>query len=89
VSKGLEVVGPTDHKGLILSIYFHDPSGIRLELTTPLDKAWNRHGDQARADLALWEGWKAEARRTGQPVEQFMVERIKETRKRYEHKEPR
>jgi catechol 2,3-dioxygenase-like lactoylglutathione lyase family enzyme len=31
-SRGMEVVGPTDH-GIIKSIYFHDPSGHRLELT--------------------------------------------------------
>src|SRR5437764_11506708 len=32
VGKGLDVIGPIDHKGLILSIYFHDPNGLRLEL---------------------------------------------------------
>ena len=31
-SKGLEVVGPTDH-GIIKSIYFFDPNGHRIELT--------------------------------------------------------
>ena len=31
-SRGLEVVGPTDH-GIIRSIYFFDPNGHRLELT--------------------------------------------------------
>jgi catechol 2,3-dioxygenase-like lactoylglutathione lyase family enzyme len=30
---GLEVVGPTDH-GIIQSIYFFDPNGHRIELTT-------------------------------------------------------
>ncbi|WP_275099565.1 VOC family protein [Sedimenticola hydrogenitrophicus] len=30
---GIEVVGPTDH-GIIKSIYFFDPNGHRLELTT-------------------------------------------------------
>lgn len=84
VSKGLSVIGPTNHKGLILSIYFHDPNGIRLELTTPLDKQWNHHGQQATTDLQNWEAWKAEAKRTGRPVDQVLVERIKETRKRYE-----
>ncbi|WP_213958851.1 VOC family protein [Variovorax sp. dw_954] len=33
---GLQVLGPVDHDGYVLSIYFHDPSGHRLELTTPL-----------------------------------------------------
>ncbi|HEB95310.1 MAG TPA: VOC family protein [Sedimenticola thiotaurini] len=31
--KGIEVVGPTNH-GIIKSIYFFDPNGHRLELTT-------------------------------------------------------
>lgn len=33
-AKGLKVVGPTNHDDFILSIYFFDPSGHRLELTT-------------------------------------------------------
>src|SRR3546814_7678351 len=39
---GIPIVGPTDHNGLIYSIYFHDPNKIRLEITTPLDADWNR-----------------------------------------------
>lgn len=31
-SKGVEVIGPTEH-GIIRSIYFFDPNGHRLELT--------------------------------------------------------
>ncbi len=33
---GLDVVGPTDH-GIIYSIYFFDPNGVRLEITAPLE----------------------------------------------------
>lgn len=33
VEKGIDVIGPTDH-GIIKSIYFFDPNGHRLELTT-------------------------------------------------------
>lgn len=33
VAAGLDVVGPTDH-GIIKSIYFFDPNGHRIELTT-------------------------------------------------------
>jgi hypothetical protein len=33
-ARGLKVVGPTNHDDFILSIYFFDPSGHRLELTT-------------------------------------------------------
>jgi catechol 2,3-dioxygenase-like lactoylglutathione lyase family enzyme len=32
-ARGIEVVGPTNHDDFILSIYFFDPSGHRLELT--------------------------------------------------------
>lgn len=83
-ARGVAVIGPTNHKGLLLSIYFHDPSGIRLELTTPLDADWNRHQQLARDDLAKWESWKREARDAGRPLEPYLVERIRETRKRYE-----
>lgn len=43
-AQGLSVVGPTNHDDFILSIYFFDPSGHRLELTT-------RTGDPARHAL--------------------------------------
>jgi catechol 2,3-dioxygenase-like lactoylglutathione lyase family enzyme len=33
---GIEVLGPADHK-ICQSIYFHDPSGHRLELTYPTE----------------------------------------------------
>jgi len=36
-SKGLDVVGPTNHE-IIKSIYFFDPNGHRLELTVRTDK---------------------------------------------------
>jgi catechol 2,3-dioxygenase-like lactoylglutathione lyase family enzyme len=62
---GVEVLGPVDHKGLVESIYFHDPNGIRLELTVPLDKAWNRHTRRGYADLKLWVETKERARRAG------------------------
>jgi catechol 2,3-dioxygenase-like lactoylglutathione lyase family enzyme len=32
-ANGIDVVGPTDH-GFVSSIYFFDPNGIRLEITT-------------------------------------------------------
>lgn len=80
---GLDVVGPTDHKGLILSIYFHDPNGVRLEITTPLDKDWNNHTATAKEDFALWVGTKEKARAEGKDVVQELVRVIKETRERY------
>lgn len=55
-AKGVEVLGPTDH-GFLLSIYLHDPSGHRVELTCrtagvgTADEATQR----ALALLVLWE----------------------------------
>lgn len=82
-ANGLEVIGPVDHKGLILSIYFRDPAGIRLEITTPVDPAWNRHTEKGRADLKLWLECKEQARREGRDVPGALVEMIREVRKRY------
>lgn len=48
------VLGPVDHK-IIYSIYFHDPNGIRLELTTNIDQTWNAQPGAARASLAEWQ----------------------------------
>ena len=83
VSNGVEVLGPIDHKGMIESIYFHDPNGIRLELTTPLDKDWNRQTEQGRADLKLWVETKELARREGRDPAQALRAMIAESKKRY------
>ncbi len=80
----VDVIGPVDHKGLILSIYFRDPNGLRLELTTPLDADWNRHIDQARVDLQAWNLCKRRAAEQGRPVREVLIEHIRETRKRYD-----
>lgn len=80
---GLDVVGPTDHKGLILSIYFHDPNGVRLEITTPLDKDWNNHTATAERDFKLWTEAKAKAKADGVDLVQAMVALAKDVRQRY------
>jgi catechol 2,3-dioxygenase-like lactoylglutathione lyase family enzyme len=67
-SNGVDVIGPTDHKGLILSIYFHDPSGFRLEITTPLDVEWNKHTRKGYEDLAAWVACKEKAQREGRDI---------------------
>ena len=63
-AEGREVRGPIDH-GFIRSIYFRDPNGYVIELTTPtgaqsemIDPARSR----ARDILARWEGAKAQRR---------------------------
>lgn len=67
VANGIDVIGPVDH-GIIYSIYFFDPSGVRLELTCSIDPQWNRHEDGARASLDEWEAVKAHAADTGADV---------------------
>lgn len=56
-SKGLTVVGPTNHDDFITSIYFFDPSGHRLELTVRTCPASRYAEFEAEAPevLALWD----------------------------------
>ncbi|MFC6281912.1 MULTISPECIES: VOC family protein [Polaromonas] len=56
-SKGVKVVGPTNHDDFILSIYFFDPSGHRLELTarTCPPQRLRDFEEEAPEVLALWE----------------------------------
>jgi hypothetical protein len=60
---GVEVLGITDHH-IIESIYFFDPNGIRLELTTPTATAseMEAHARRAHAEVAAWSREKAERR---------------------------
>ena len=37
-SHNIDVIGPTNHDNWIYSIYFFDPNGLRLEITTELKK---------------------------------------------------
>jgi catechol 2,3-dioxygenase-like lactoylglutathione lyase family enzyme len=79
---GVEVLGPVDHKGMIESIYFHDPNGIRLELTTPLDSDWNQHTTQGYVDLRLWVETKERAAREGHDPGKALLDMIRESKKR-------
>ena len=79
VQNGVEVIGPIDH-GIIYSIYFRDPNGVRLELTTPLASDWNQRTEQSYRDLALWEGAKEQARRQGKDVQAALLELIRNVR---------
>lgn len=66
-SNGISVLGPVDHT-IIYSIYFHDPNGIRLEITTPLVQDWNDRPREARAAVASWIETKSRAREDGVDV---------------------
>jgi len=63
-AEGREVRGPVDH-GFIRSIYFRDPNGYVIELTTPTG-AQSEMIDPARSRahdiLARWEGAKEQRR---------------------------
>ncbi|HEX5587120.1 MAG TPA: VOC family protein [Acidimicrobiia bacterium] len=61
---GVEVLGPVDHK-IIYSIYFHDPNGLRLEITAPTSSTWNDNADAARASLEEWNAVKARVAERG------------------------
>ncbi len=79
-SNNIDVIGPNDHDGLIFSIYFRDPNGVRLEITTPLDQDWNNHGARAYDELALWLETKKAAQREGRDVATAMIELTRKLR---------
>jgi len=65
-ARGIEVIGITDHE-FVRSIYFFDPNGYRLELTTPTaTPAYMAEKEAAaHAECAAWTREKAERRRAG------------------------
>ena len=73
---GVEVLGPIDH-GIIYSIYFHDPNGIRLELTTTVDPAWTTHGTEAIQDVRDWVEAKRCAANQGRGTTQALLDLIR------------
>jgi catechol 2,3-dioxygenase-like lactoylglutathione lyase family enzyme len=75
-------VALVDH-GIIYSIYFHDPNGVRLEITTSVDPTWNEDEAGAEVALAEWVKVKAEARATGADE----VARLRELISRNAHQE--
>jgi glyoxylase I family protein len=58
--RGIAVVGPTDH-GFCKSIYFFDPSGHRMEMTTRTENAGDRERFAAAAPAVL-DDWEARSR---------------------------
>lgn len=77
IENGVQITGPTDHDGLIYSIYFRDPNGIRLEITTPTDPDWNNHTAQGIADLKMWCDGKKAAQSAGADIQAAMVDLIR------------
>ena len=60
--EGVEVLGVTDHR-IIKSIYFFDPNGIRLELTTRVASAEEMRAAETAAHPALLAWTEEKARR--------------------------
>jgi glyoxylase I family protein len=54
-SHGIKVIGPTDHE-FVDSIYFFDPNGIRLEITTKTvpNTVLEGYAAEAHKELKLW-----------------------------------
>jgi catechol 2,3-dioxygenase-like lactoylglutathione lyase family enzyme len=67
-SHGIDVLGVTDHS-IIESIYFFDPNGIRLELTTPTVEhaVMKAHASEAHALLEAWNRERGAAREEVSP----------------------
>lgn len=74
---GMEVLGPVDHK-IIYSIYFHDPNGVRLEITTPTSPTWNDNAGPARASLGDWQTVKERAAASGDDMVSVLTELTRE-----------
>lgn len=62
-SRGVEIVGPELHGGIIKSWYFYDPNGHRLEIVVPTGgkDVWDRLAELAPAGLDEWNARKANA----------------------------
>ena len=71
VAHSVDVIGPIDH-GIIYSVYFHDPNGIRLEITTPLAADWNDRPEVARDIVGAWLEAKREAMTSGRPTDEVL-----------------
>lgn len=63
-SQGVPYIGPVNH-GIIYSIYFHDPNGLRLELTANIDATWKDHAKKAAEDMRSWQEAKERSRQAG------------------------
>ncbi|MET4204385.1 MULTISPECIES: VOC family protein [unclassified Bradyrhizobium] len=64
IQNGVSVIR-TDH-GIIESLYFSDPNGVRLEITRNVDENWTNKIQNGEAALKRWCETKAEAVRKGE-----------------------
>jgi glyoxylase I family protein len=75
VAHQVDVIGPINH-GIIYSVYFHDPNGIRLEITTPLAADWNDRPEVARDIVGSWLEAKRQAEATGRAADDVLRQAI-------------
>ena len=75
VAHQVDIVGPINH-GIIYSVYFHDPNGIRLEITTPLAADWNDRPEVARDIVGSWLEAKREAEVSGRAADEVLRQAI-------------
>ncbi len=85
-SNGIDVLGPVDHT-IIYSVYFHDPNGIRLEITTPLSPAWNDSAASAQLAFEEWEAIKRSAAETGADMVSLLAEHTRTKSHQRSHQE--
>lgn len=62
-----------DH-GIIYSLYLHDPSGHRVELTCNVTTEWQEGGEQAANDIRRWAQVKAEANGDSKVLHNWLIE---------------
>ena len=75
VAHQVDIIGPVNH-GIIYSVYFHDPNGIRLEITTPLAADWNDRPQVARDIVGSWLEAKREAEVSGRAADEVLRQAI-------------
>ncbi|MCW2892551.1 MAG: hypothetical protein QOH87_3129 [Trebonia sp.] len=75
VAHQVDIIGPVNH-GIIYSVYFHDPNGIRLEITTPLAADWNDRPEVARDIVGSWLEAKREAEVSGRAADEVLRQAI-------------
>jgi catechol 2,3-dioxygenase-like lactoylglutathione lyase family enzyme len=75
VAHGVDIIGPINH-GIIYSVYFHDPNGIRLEITTPLAADWNDRPEVARDIVGSWLEAKRQAEVSGRAADEVLRQAI-------------
>lgn len=75
VAHEVDIIGPINH-GIIYSVYFHDPNGIRLEITTPLAADWNDRPEVARDIVGLWLEAKRQAEVSGRAADEVLRQAI-------------